>query len=117
MLWISFPDFGKFIVFSIIKTFASVCASENSNGCFQESKATSEPLAPRAAVVEVMKSCCTVMSSPSLPLRVPQRQYMEHVLLLSELLQSAESEQGLKPVGMDGTGGEAQISREAMGTR
>lgn len=30
---------------------------------------------------------------------------MEHILLLSEMLQSAESGQGLKPVGMDGTGG------------
>lgn len=28
------------------ETFASVCASENSTGCFQESQATSEPRAP-----------------------------------------------------------------------
>lgn len=37
------------------ETFASVCASENSSGCFQESKATSEPLRtqPRAAALEV----------------------------------------------------------------
>lgn len=32
------------------ETFASVCAAENSNGCFEGSKATSKP---RAAAVEV----------------------------------------------------------------
>lgn len=54
---------------------------------------------------KVMKRCCTVTSSPSLSLSVPQRQYMEHILLPSETLQSAESEQALKPVGMEDTGG------------
>lgn len=58
---------------------------------------------------EVRKRCCTVTSSPSLSLWVPQRRdmehmYKEHILLLSEMLQSAGSGPGLEPVGMDGTG-------------